>query len=583
MTLITQTLPPGVNLAETAYSQKGRFVGGQYIRFDHGVAAKIGGWEKLIDLQFTGICRGLLAATDSRQAKRLFIGTNTKFMYFYAEDFTDITPIRSTGTLSADPFVTTSGQATVEVTHVAHGANDYDSVTFSGATAAGGITIDGEYQLRTVDADHYTITHSSNASSSATGGGASVAYTYEINSGLETSAAAFGYGVGPYGMGTYGTARSTSVLLAARTWYLSAYGEDVVACPRGGNIYLFDSSAGGRAAIVTNAPTSNVAAFVDEQRICVAVGAGNERDLLKWCDQEDLTDWTAAEDNTAGERRLNDGTELVGGVASTNGINLIWSEKSLWLMQYVGGKFIYNTRRVGTAGLLSPMVAAEVDGTVYWMGPGGFYIWNGALGEIPNERDIHDYVFTDINMVQKAKFFAGANTLFKEIWFFYCSADSDEIDRMIKVNYDNWAWDASPLVRTAWEDRGVFDYPYAADANRYIQQHESGVDDNGAALDSYVVAGPQDILDGQLQADILGVIPDIKDQTGTLTLTLLTKQYPNETATEEGPYSLTTSTGREDTRASGRQVGWKVRSNEVGGFFRLGAIRFDVEQAGTRR
>ena len=192
----------GVVKGQTELSARPKWFDSQLARFYQGNPRKLGGWAAHVDatmakLSFTGKCRGLLGWQDNSDVARLALGTHLKVQIEEGAALTNITPIRSTGTLAADPFTTVSGSPVVAVVHTAHGAILGDTVNYSGATAVGGITIDGDYVIEEITGSGgYKIRHSSDASSSATGGGASVVFTYEINIGLEHGGKGLGYGVG---------------------------------------------------------------------------------------------------------------------------------------------------------------------------------------------------------------------------------------------------------------------------------------------------------------------------------------------------------------------------------------------------
>lgn len=482
-----------------------------------------------------------------------------------------------------NPFDTTNGSTTVVVNHTAHGCANGDTVIIAGASAVGGITPSGAYVMFNVTSNAYSITHSAAATSTVTGGGGSPTVQYELTVGQADNIPAYGWGVGTWGSGTWGTPRTSSVIINCRTWALANYGQKLVANPAGGGIYEWDPDTGGRALPIYNAPDEAKSMLVTEERIIVALSADGDEFVVKWNDQDDRTIWTAAATNTANSRRLQAQSGVVAGLLLGAQVFLVWSAADTFVFQWSGDDYIYASRRAsGSAGLIGPHAAAELNGIAYWMSDGDFHVYDGAARRLPSD-DIRDYVFGRLNRNQARKCVAAANKKFNEIWFFYPST-TDEIDSYAAYHIDSGVWATGAMVRTAWVDSGVFDYPLATDGSGYIYDHESGVDSDGAALDSWITAAPQDIGDGDATMDVLGLIPDFENLSGALTLTLLTRVDPDDSDTEEATGSYSSGDGRlDDFRGHGSMAGLKIRSNVVGGNWRLGAIRVDLQASGYRR
>mgnify|MGYP001601656302 CR=1 FL=1 len=422
MGLIKFALQPGVNKSETVYKERFRYVDTQAVRFFNGLLEKLGGWAKYYGTAIVGKGRDLFPWQDDDGNSRVAIGTSKKLYYLYAGVLTDITPRRSSGTLANNPLVTTSGSAVVEVTHTNHGAAACDYVTLGGATAVGGITPDGEYAITTIiGPDTYRITHSANATSSATGGGASVTYAYQISIGLDDSIDSHGYGVGTYSGGTYSGASSSTVTLHARTWSLAVRGEDLFASPRGGSIYRWQPGD-VRATVLTNATLTNVGMFVTADGMVVAVGAGGNKRRVDWADQDAPTTWTPAITNTAGTKTIEIGGEIIDGCADQRGVNLVYTEMAAIAMQRVTTDFVFDWDALGEAtGLIGPNAHAHFLSRSYWMSNEDFLMFDGRVQPIPNSSDIRQLAFADINETQRAKFHAGVNAKFSEIWFFFAA------------------------------------------------------------------------------------------------------------------------------------------------------------------
>ena len=567
-------------LAAAKFKNKRVWSDSDRIRFVNGLPQKLGGWSKHVSGQFLGKARGMMGWQDNSNVKRLGIGTSKKLYALEATTFVNITPLSSSGTLT-NPFATTSGSATVTVTHATHGRAAGDYVEFDGASAVGGITIDGNYPVVTVTTNDYTITHGSAASSTASGGG-TVSYEYEIPIGLDDAEAGTGWGVGGYGLEAYGTARTGSyILLPPRTWSVDQWGQFLVGCPRAGSIYEWQLNAGTRAQVISNAPTNNIGMFVTEEQHMVALGADGDKMLVQWCDQSDNTDWTPSDQNSSGSRNLTGGSQIYTAIR-TRGTNLIFTDAAVWSMQHIGGLgvFAFDQVAAGGAGIVGSQAAVEVDGVVFWMGRNDFYLYDGVVRRIPNSKHNRRHVFDNLTDLQRDKCIAGVNSLYSEIWFIYPTSTENGV--YVKVNYEDWSWDVGTISRTSMIDRDIFDNPLLAGADGYIYAHESGVDDGDSAMNEHIQSTPFDIQEGNRAVEILGMIPDFKDLTGSITLTVMTREYPAATESSEDATVITSSTEEIDVRASGRQAAIRLESSDTGTNWRWGTLRFDVHPGGAR-
>ena len=579
---------PGFDKRTTSYAAEGRWVDGDKVRSVGGIVETMGGWDRLVqDTTFEGKCRGLLAWRDNDNVKRVAIGTHRRLYLLSAETVTNITPLRASGSLTG-PFTTAAGSPVVTVAHTNHGLDSGTYAIFSGAAAVGGITIDGEYVVTVVDGNSYTITHSSNAGAAATGGG-TVGYQYEINVGQADNTDAFGFGVGKYGEGTYGTVRSTSVLLRCRTWSLDTLGENLIACPRGGDIYEWDPDTAGRAAIIANAPAGNLGIFVTNELHIVALAAGGDKMRVAWCDPNDNTVWTAAAANQAGAKRLKGGSEILAGGPLRAGVYVIQTDSDTFRMSFVAQEPFFTFFSEGEgSGIVGPNAMTSLDGIAYWMGNGNFYFYDGFVRELPQQDDIRDFVFEGaadgLDTGQLDKVFCFTSTLFREIWWLYQSAAaaSGEVDRYVLFNLDEGVWYTGTMARTAWIDKRIFAFPYAAADDGYIYQHESGEDDRTDALRKFITSAPVDLGDGARHMEVLGILPDFDDQAGDVTLTVMTRDHPQGAETSSA-YTLATGTDRLDLREGGRQVAMTFESDTAGGKFRFGRHRLAIQPTGRRR
>lgn len=484
-----------------------------------------------------------------------------------------------------NPFTTTSGSATVKVTHTGSNAVAGNYVQFSGASAFNNVTISGEYQIASViDANNYNITASTTANASGSGGG-SVSVIYLVAVPSPGSYTPIAYGSGPYSSSPYGYGPFFSTLGTAG-WTLAAYGSLLLANPIGGTIYVYDEDSGTRAYPLLNAPSIVRAVIVTPERFVTALGVGNNPLRIAWADQTDFTVWTATPTNTANEGRiLQGGAAFVGGTPDVNGASLILTDRSCFEMLYTGDALVYNTPvQSDNAGLVSPWAIVAQGGVVYWMSDREFWMWNGSVQAMPS-NDIRDYVFDNINRAYISKCFAGLNRGHREVWFFYPSNESTEVDSYVIWSISEQCWSVGTLERTTWVDSELFPTPMACDSSGVLYQQETGTDANGSAMDTTLFFSPVDISNGDLNVDVFGFIPDFQNQTGDLSLNVLVRQYPNDSNTTYGPYTLADddTTPRVDLRCSGKMVGFEIESNVIGGDFRLAAVRFNVQPAGARR
>lgn len=401
--------------------------------------------------------------------------------------------------------------------------------------------------------------------------------TFEV--GRVDSVYGLGYGVGPYGAQAYGTQRASSTLiLDAATWSMDNFGELPVMCaPHDGRLLSWDLNGANKATAVTNAPINNRGVVVTPERFLVALGAGGNPRNVAWADQQSLTSWTPSATNQAGDFELQTAGSIQCG-RRVRGATLIWTDSDLHSMTYIGTPYVYSFDRIGSfCGAAGPNAIAAMDSTAYWMGTNGFFMYDGLVK--PLQCDVQDYVFSDLNKLQGAKIYAGVNTTFGEVWWFYPSANSTENNRYVIYNYREGHWNIGTLARTAWTGSGVFTNPLATSPDGYLYDHEFGWLADGAPILSqrYALAGPQEIGNGDniIQAQML--IPDEKTQ-GQTKITFKTRFTPNSPESTYGPYDLVPYTS---IRFSGRQVSMDVVGN-ADADWRVGTVRFEGAAGGKR-
>ena len=385
-----------------------------------------------------------------------------------------------------------------------------------------------------------------------------------------------GYGGGFYGTGFYGqTRQNLGSYGEATTWSLDNFGEFLVACSYDdGKLYEWQLGTGTPAAAIVNAPTGCLGLTVTEERFIFALGAGNDPRKVQWCDQENNTLWTPASTNQAGSQILQTVGQVMAGVRTT-GQTLILTDIDADRAQYVGPPFVYQFERVGTAcGLIARKAVAATDAGVFWMGANGFFVFDGSsVRELPCE--VHDAIFNNINPAQISKSWAVSNGQNAEIWWFYPSANSVEVDSYVAYDYQEGHWLLGKLNRTSGVDRGVFRAPIWADETGDLYDHETGFNFGTSAV--YAETGPANFGDGEFTFNAKKLIPDELTQ-GDVTLTFKTRLYPNGSETSHGPYTMTNPTS---VRFSGRQARMRVDAARPTNW-RFGIPRLEVTQGGKR-
>ena len=613
---------PGINREGTDYSNEGGWFDANLVRFRQGRPEKIGGWEKASSNTYLGTARALHSWVDLNSTRFLGVGTTWKYYVLGGIGFNDITPIRKTSTNSIT-FAATDGSSTLTVTDVSHGALPNDFVTLSGAATLGGLVtaavLNQEYQIvATPTANTYTIvakdtdgdTVTANSSDSGNGG-AGVDGSYQINVGLDEYVSGSGWGAGTWGSGTFGSVSPLGASSQLRLWSHDNFGADLLMNVRGGGIYYWDSSAGTSTRAVAledlsgafKAPTVALQVLVSEKdRHVICLGAdeisgGNRTSVVNplfvcWSDQESAGDWEPISSNSAGSITLSSGSEIVGGLSSREE-TLIWTDSSLYSMQFIGPPFTFGVNLINQGvGLVGPKAAVNSPLGVFWMDQKGFYLYNGSLAPVP--CSVHYYVFSDFNVSQAFKVFGFLNKQFNEVGWFYPSSDSSDIDRYVVYNYLEQVWSYGQLARYAWIDQDVNAYPRAT-YNNYLYTHEIGNDDDGSPMDNvYIESSDFDIDDGQFFSSVSNIIPDVKftgnggsDQT--INFVMKSRNFPGENLSTDTTQTVTSTTTKLNTRIRARQAVFRVESDDDGSTgtrtgvgWRLGDTRLDIRPDGRR-
>ena len=643
MALAAIQIKPGINKQLTETGANGQWVDCDNVRFRYGLPEKIGGWTQVSSNSLIGAPRAQQPFLSLASEKFDAICTNKK-QYIYQDNnttFYDVSPQRygaygHTGVAQAVTFDLVDTEATVTVNLTSNGCVAGDFVTFASTVTPGGGFIasdfDKEFEIQTVDTNDFTILMPSASNANVTAGGSANA-TIQLNTGDATSVLGFGWSAGTWSQSTWGTARPSTVAIDAANWSLDLYGEDVVATQFNGGTYIWDtdvfkSSMGTypfynlidydlsvaspyftRNKNSASVPSKSLFSLVStpDRHLCLfgtetTIGTASSQDpmLVRFSDQETITDFIPTSTNTAGFQRLSDGSEIRAAVRSSGQI-LIWTDTSMHSMQFIGPPFTFGFKQLGRqCGCVGQHAAVDVDGVAYWMGAsGGFLKFDGSVQTIP--CSVEDYVFTDIRLVPEV--YAGVNADFNEISWFYPSSNSNEIDRVVTYNYMEKVWSIGTLSRTAWSDKGVFAKPYGTDflpsstasatptvqgvssgrGNLYAQ--ESGNNADTSALPATLTSGDFFLEPaGENLMSISRFIPDFKNLAGNVSVTIQLRDYPAQTKTGSplGPFVINTSTTKKDCRARGRQAALNIANSALNETWRFGTFRADLKPAGRR-
>jgi len=437
----------------------------------------------------------------------------------------------------------------------------------------------------------------------------------------------------------WGQSSTEEVTLEPGMWVLDNYGTTLIALIYNSKCFEWDSTLGNatsiRATVISGAPTASrhvLVSPVDRHLIFLGTettinDTSTQDDMyIRWSDQESTSDYTPSATNTAGTQRLANGSKIMGSIRGRDAI-YIWTDSAIFLMRFVGQPFTFSFEQVGTnCGLIGKNACMEVDGTAFWMSENGFFQYAGQLQSMPCL--VEDYVFDDLNSTSRNLINCGLNNLFGEVNWFYCTSDSNVVDRVVTYNYlesvmlKKPIWYTGSLPRTAWEDSSIYDKPHACyydntddvsfdvvgntDGITIYYEHETGTDQVNAggvvtAILATITSGDFDITqkrasqgqllgspdlrgDGEYIMKIRRFLPDFLTQTGDTRITLMLRDYPNDTAASSslGPFTITGSTDKVDTRARARAIALKIENTAVSQDWKLGTFRLDIQPDGRR-
>ena len=629
---------PGVNKETTSYTNEGGWFDVDKVRFRFGLPEKIGGWLKKSTTSFLGTCRALHPWVSLNLDKFIGLGCDAKYYIEQSGVYYDITPIR-TNAATGITFAAVNGSSVLTVTHTSHGAVQGDFVIYSSVTTAGGLggqitkaILQQEYKIdEVVNANSYTIRARTvqdlrdisvngvytptevNADGSDSGNGGGTTGQYQVNSGIDTVVLSNGWGVGTWGRAGWGEAATINLATdTLRIWSHDNFGEDLLMNIRNGNIYYWDATngTGTRAVTLSSLAGSNSAPTIakqimvsDKDRHIIAFGCDTEANpgvqdplSIRFSSQESLTDWAATATNTAGELRLGSGSEIITAQETRQQI-LVFTDESLYSMQFLGPPFTFGVNLISeNITVRGPLAAIAIEDSVFWMGRNEFYVYTGQVQKLP--CTVRDHVFDDFNDLQANKVTAGLNSANSEIWWFYPSSSSENVDRYVVYNYQEKVWYFGNLGRTAWIDRGINDFPIAA-SNGYLYEHENGFDDGSydpvQPIEAHIESSQIDLGEGDRFIFMTRLVPDItflnsSVSTPEAVFTIKTRNFPGGNYLQSDTQNVTKSssvpveqfTDQVFIRVRGRSFAFRIESVNQGVTWRLGTPRLEIRPDGRR-
>lgn len=630
---------PGIQKETTNYTASGGWFSCDKVRFRQGMPEKIGGWLQIVSQPFLGACRYIHQWSNYEgNSQYVGLGTSAKLYILWGQSYYDITPLRLSLSLGDDPVCALgAGNNQLSIYAPNNGAQIGDYFTLSGASAFDVFTADMLNQQFQVlgyynnDPDYLLVQAPAVAASANCGGGSAVTADFDISTGLTDAAIGQGWGIPPWGgwSSTFGAfpapappatgwgqafdPRTLNPVDPAtnqlRLWSLDNFGEDLVACIRGGPIFYWHENGGvnSRATPLTQEVTVGGVTFTPDdppQSAVQVLVSPNDRHLIaygcpdvgqtapnpllvRWADTENAYSWTPLRTNSAGSQPLSAGSYIICALRTVSGQILIWTDLGLWLQQFIGMPYVFGFQPVAQGlSIIGPNAMVNAAGNVYWMDHGVFHVYSGGVQELP--CSLKDYVFSNLNMTQAYKIYCGHNHAFHEVLWFYPSASSNENDSYVTYNYVDQVWSHGSIQRTAWLEMGKGFHPVATDLdNHLIYYHEYGSDANGAPLPAWIESADIDVDGGDHKLYMQRFIPDVffRGDAGTqqtLGVTIHGRSEPLQPKKTWAELTVTPMTGQQFVRVRDRQVSFRFSSNGLGVGWRLGTIRADWQPDGRR-
>jgi hypothetical protein len=642
MAFIKLQFRPGINRDTTNYSNEGGWADCDKIRFRSGFPEKIGGWLKATSQAYVGVARSLINWITSYSDNLLAIGTHKKVYVEVGGVLNDITPLRASfsSTDTDNCFATTNASTTVTVNITGHGANDGDYVTFSGATAVGGVPADElntEHVVEYVSANSINITVTTAATSTvAAGGGTAIEAKFQVEIGNADTTLGYGWGTGvwsgdetsPVPDRAWGLGSSSPVDLPQRDWFFDKFDNDLVFNIRSGKPYYWargtntvpDTALATRAVTLQSIATAD---GYDANDVPVKVGqllvSQNDKHLLafgavpygsttatdfdplliRWASQDAPGQWEPLATNSAGFIRVSRGSRIVRALPTRQEI-LVWTDTHLYALQFLGTTDVFGLQEYADGvSIASPRACASAANTTFWMGRDKFYVYTGRVDTLP--CTVRNYVFTDIDFTQADQIVCGTNEEWSEVWWFYPSESSGNNwnDRYVIYNYADRIWYYGTMERTAWLDAPNREYPIAAgsgptDTTGYLYDHEKGIEDDTGAMTAYIESSDFDLGDGDAFSLTRRIIPDVQfvgstSVTPEIDMEVKTRNFPggalaSDTADRQRVIksAVGTYTDQVFVRARARQMALRIESDTAGVQWQLGSPRLDARPDGKR-
>ena len=636
MALRKIALQPGFNKQDTPTQAEGRWIDGDNVRFRYGSPEKIGGWAQTVNKRLVGATRAQHTWADLDGNRYSALGTNKILALYYGGAFYDITPFANT--VATCTITTTTSSSTVTIDKSSHGLDTGDLLKFANVTLTG----DTNFTASNFTTDVFEVQADSSNSFNVvmatveTGSGMSAAGNVDTKPyvvvGPITQTVGYGFGTSTWNASTWGTARAASgVTIDPGNWSLDNFGEKLVATVHNNKTYQWDPSAANpldtRATVIATNPTASVMTIVsDRDRHLIHLGTETtigsvgtqDKMYIRFSDQEDFTDYVPTSTNTAGTMQLDQGTQIIGAIQGKD-YTLILTDKAAYIMQYVGPPFTFSIRQIGSGcGSMGPHAAAFANGKVFWMSnSGGFFMFDGTVKSLPCL--VEDFVFTTagnnlgINEDSGGNLvFAGHNSLFTEVSWFYPKSGSSQVDRIVTYNYDDNLWTTGTLARTTWADSNIYSLPFATELSTTalsnfpiingvtagattMYEQETGVNaitkfstgNVTTAVSSSLSSGDFDLDidgDGEYFMSVSRFIPDFKILNGTCNITIDLRNFPSVTAASSplGPFNVSSATTQVNTRARSRSAALKIETTNIDQNWRFGLFRFDSRPDGRR-
>jgi hypothetical protein len=635
-------LKAGFNKQDTATAAEGQWIDGDFVRFRYGYPEKIGGWREILNQELAGVARAQHTWTDLEGNKYAAIGTNKLLVIYFEGAYYDITPLGTT--LTAATYTSTTSSTTVTINKASHGLTVGDYIKFTAATTPGPTTTsytstsftNNIFEVKTVPTTStFTLTMPTAETGTGVTTGGTLSFAPYVNIGPVSQTYGYGWGTASWGSFTPGgvgwgeASSSATVVLSPGNWSFDNFGQILVATIKNGKTFSWNPAAVNpltiRAVAISGAPTASTMSIVsDRDRHLIALGtetiigdtSSQDPMFIRFSNQEDYNTWAPTATNTAGTFRLDTGNYIVGAVQGKDYI-FILTDQAAYVMQFVGPPFVFSIRQVGTnCGCIGQHSIVFAQGAIFWMGfGGGFFVYDGTVKQLPSL--VEDFVFTTgggnlgINYNASDIVYGSHNSLYNEVVWFYPTANESQINRSVVYNFVENTWTTMSLARTTYSDAQTYDKPYATKylptgtptfptingvTNTYgsseYYEHEFGVNEVSAlgvktAIPAYIESGDFDLDiegDGQYLMKINRFIPDFKILNGNAKVTLLLRDYPSQIQNSQmlGPYTVTSSTTKIDTRARNRLMSIKVENESVDENWRYGLFRVDIQPDGRR-